>query len=428
MGVSNARESNCMSKIAVIGAGISGITSAYSLLEAGHDVVVIDRHRYPAMETSYANGGQLSACNAEVWNSTATILKAIRWMFRRDAPLLFNPAPSWHKYSWIAEFLWNVRNHRQNTIQTVRLAIEARRLLFSIAEREKISFDLEQRGILHICHNRDTYEAGLETNVLLCAGGLERRTVTSKEISEIEPTLKDDYYGGFFTPSDASGDIHKFTRGLAIVCAKKGANFIQEASVEGFSVGQNCFKIFMSRPDRVTNNPSRTPESMDIDVDKVVVCAGVESRRIASMLGDRINVYPVKGYSITVNLNGPLSEQAAPKVSLLDEEAKIVTSRLGSDRFRVAGTAELNGYNRNIRQDRIDPLLNWVRSNFPNVNTSETVPWAGLRPMMPSMMPVVRAGRQSGVYYNTGHGHLGWTLSAVTAAMLVQIVQSGSRT
>lgn len=417
-----------MSKIAVIGAGISGITSAYSLLEAGHDIVVIDRHRYPAMETSYANGGQLSASNAEVWNSAVTILKAMRWMFRRDAPLLFNPAPSWHKYSWIAEFLWNVRNHRQNTIQTVRLAIEARKLLFSIAEREKISFDLEQRGILHICHNRDAYEAGLETNVLLFAGGLERRPVTSKEISEIEPTLKGNYHGGFFTSSDASGDIHKFTRGLAAVCAKKGANFIQDASVEGFSASQNGFKIFMSKPGRATNSLSQAAETLDIDVDRIVVCAGVESRRIASMLGDRINVYPVKGYSITVNLNESLSEQAAPKVSLLDEEAKIVTSRLGPDRFRVAGTAELNGFNRNIRQDRIDPLLTWVRSNFPGINTSETVPWAGLRPMMPSMMPVVRAGRQSGIYYNTGHGHLGWTLSAATAAMLVQIIQTGLRT
>jgi len=416
-----------MSKIAVIGAGISGITSAYSLLEAGHDVVVIDRHRYPAMETSFANGGQVSASNAEVWNSTATVLKAMRWIFRPDAPLLLNPSPSWHKYSWIAEFLWNVRNHRQNTIQTVRLAIEARRLLFSIAEREKISFDLKQRGILHICHSKDYFDAGVETSALLAAGGLERRPVTSKEIVAIEPALKGNYYGGFFTPSDASGDIHKFTRKLAVVCAEKGAAFIQDASVEGFSGDQNRFKIFMSKLDRTTSGPSQTTETMDIDVDKIVVCAGVESRRIASMLGDRINVYPVKGYSITVSLNVPLSQQAAPTVSLLDEEAKIVTSRLGPDRFRVAGTAELNGYNRDIRSDRIDPLRAWVRSNFSGIDTSEVVPWAGLRPMMPDMMPVVRAGRQTGVYYNTGHGHLGWTLSAATAAMLLRIIQSDSQ-
>src|ERR1700740_1013997 len=132
-GASQTRGDPVVSKIAVIGAGISGIASAYSLLEAGHEVIVIDRHRYPAMETSYANGGQLSACNAEVWNNAATILKALRWMFRSDAPLLFNPAPSWHKYSWISEFLWNARNHRQNTIETVRLAIEARKHLFAIA-------------------------------------------------------------------------------------------------------------------------------------------------------------------------------------------------------------------------------------------------------------------------------------------------------
>ena len=147
---------------------------------------------------------------------------------------------------------------------------------------------------------------------LLAAGGLERRPVTSKEILRIEPALKGIYYGGFFTPSHASGDIHKFTRGLAAICAKKGADFIQDATVEGFSAGQNYFKVFMSRPDRATNSPSQTTD-IDIDVDKIVVCAGVESRRIAAMLGDRINVYPVKGYSITVNLNAPSASELLRK-------------------------------------------------------------------------------------------------------------------
>ena len=145
------------------------------------------------------------------------------------------------------------------------------------------------------------------------------------------------------------------------------------------------------------------------------------------MFGDRVNVYPVKGYSITVNLHDANSQRDAPMVSLLDEEAKIVTSRLGQDRFRVAGTAELNGFNRDIRADRIDPLRDWVRSNFPGVDTSKIVPWAGLRPMMPNMMPVVRHGTRLGVYYNTGHGHLGWTLSAATAHMVLQLIQSDAR-
>ena len=156
--------------------------------------------------------------------------------------------------------------------------------------------------------------------------------------------------------------------------------------------------------------------------DGVVVCAGVGSRALASQLGDRVNVYPVKGYSITVNLLDEASRRAAPTVSLLDDETKLVTSRLGEDRFRVAGTAEFNGVNRDIRADRIRPLVDWVQQCFPGVSTRQVVPWAGLRPMMPDMMPKVGRGRQANVFYNTGHGHLGWTLSAATADLLGELV------
>src|SRR5207253_10225491 len=152
--------------------------------------------------------------------------------------------------------------------------------------------------------------------------------------------------------------------------------------------------------------------------DGVVVCAGTASRALAASLGDRVNIYPVKGYSITVNLNDPQSQAAAPVVSLLDDQTKLVTSRLGVDRFRVAGTAEFNGYNRDIRADRIRPLVAWVNQCFPGVSARSVVPWAGLRPMMPTMLPRVGRGRASCVFYNTGHGHLGWTLSAVTADMI----------
>lgn len=153
-----------------------------------------------------------------------------------------------------------------------------------------------------------------------------------------------------------------------------------------------------------------------------MVCAGVDTRALARQLGDRINIYPVKGYSITVNLTDEGSRQAAPWVSLLDDDAKIVTSRFGADRFRVAGTAEFNGINRNIRADRILPLVNWVRRYFPDLDTDRVIPWSGLRPMMPNMMPTVRRSQNDRVFYNSGHGHLGWTLSGVTAQMVAAIV------
>jgi D-amino-acid dehydrogenase len=410
-----------MPKIAVIGAGISGVTTAYALLEAGYEVLVLDRHRYPAMETSFANGGQLSASNAEVWNNPATIIKAMRWMLCRDAPLLLNPSPDWHKVSWLAEFLWSSRRYRENTSDTVRLAIASRQRLLAIADREKLSFDLERRGILHIYHDKPSFQSGLKVNELLVLGGLERYPVTPAEISEIEPALRAKYYGGFYTPSDATGDIHKFTRQLAAICLGRGCQFVQEAHLE--SVGFTGKKIDILWKS-VASEAGTLSNGSSIEVDGIVVCAGVESRRIASMLGDRVNVYPVKGYSITVYLDDPQSVNSAPQVSLLDEAAKIVTSRLGADRFRVAGTAEINGYNRDIRADRIRPLEEWVRANFPGINTSRICPWAGLRPMMPNMMPVVRAGRRRGVFYNTGHGHLGWTLSAATADLVTELVQA----
>jgi D-amino-acid dehydrogenase len=145
------------------------------------------------------------------------------------------------------------------------------------------------------------------------------------------------------------------------------------------------------------------------------------------MLGDRVNVYPVKGYSLTVSLDDAVSRDAAPWVSLLDDDAKIVTSRLGPDRFRVAGTAEFNGFNRDIRDDRVRPLVDWTRRLFPDVSTAHVAPWSGLRPMMPNMLPRVGAGRKPCVFYNTGHGHLGWTLSAATAGIVAEAVDAGLR-
>lgn len=413
-----------MSRIAVLGAGITGVTTAYLLNQAGHDVTVVERRLYAAMETSFANGGQLSASNAEVWNQPSTLVKGLRWMFQKDAPLLLNPFPSWHKYSWLAEFLWAVRKYRANTVATTQLAIEARRHLFAMAQQEGIDFDLEARGILHFYHDRAGFDTATRANALLQAGGLERRAVTAEEIKQIEPTLKGDYFAGYYTPSDSTGDIHKFTRCLAQACARKGVEFLYGHEVHSLSFRDQGVGIGMRMLDASTDLP--VGESGRLDVDAVVICGGVGSRKLAAMAGDRLNVYPVKGYSVTVHLDDEASVAGAPWVSLLDERAKIVTSRLGKDRFRIAGTAEFNGENRDIRADRIDPLIRWTRANFA-LNTSRVVPWAGLRPMMPDMMPRVQRGRRAGVYYNTGHGHLGWTLSAATAMQLLGLVEADLR-
>ena len=406
-----------MRHVIVVGAGITGVTTAYELALLGYQVTVVDRHLYPAMETSFANGGQLSACNAEVWNQKATVLKGIKWMSQKTAPLLLNPSFSLHKYSWLMEFLGHIKNYETNTRETVKIALLARKRLFEIAEIEQIDFDLEKRGILHFYHNKADYDVAIKVNDLLCSGGLERNAISNEEIKQIEPALTGDYYAGFYCQSDATGDIHKFSTGLANACMKKGVNF--EFGQDVFAVDHQAQHITVKCRPSPENVRANAEDVLEIQADAIVVCAGVSSYQLADLLGERVNVYPVKGYSITVQLNDEQSQQNAPWVSLLDESAKIVLSRLGKDRLRVAGTAEFNGYNRDIRVDRIQPLIDWTQRNF-DLCTEHVVPWAGLRPMMPNMMPVVRRGRQERVFYNTGHGHLGWTLSAATAAMISQ--------
>ncbi|WP_185983667.1 D-amino acid dehydrogenase [Aureimonas mangrovi] len=402
-----------MTSIAVIGAGITGVTTAYKLMRQGLEVTVYDREAFAGMGTSFANGGQLSASNAEVWNNPATFIKGIKWMLKKDAPLLVHPAPTWHKLSWMFEFVMAARSYEANTIATAKMAIEARRHLIDMAEEEGIAFDLEKRGILHVYESKAEFEHATRVNEMYRKGGLERRALTNEEIHAIEPTLAGTFHGGFFTESDFTGDIHKYTRGLSDACAKRGVVFNYDADVSQLSHDEDGVRVTWAK----------TGESPRVDrFDAIVVCAGVASRRFAAQLGDRVNVYPVKGYSVTVNLEDEASQNGAPWVSLLDDKAKIVTSRLGKTRMRIAGTAEFAGENRDIRMDRIKPLVTWCRQRFPGIGTASVVPWAGLRPMMPDMMPRVGRGKQSRVYYNTGHGHLGWTLSALTADMIANEV------
>ena len=412
-----------MKKVAVIGAGIAGTTTAYALLKKGYKVTIIDSRRYPAMATSYANGGQLSASNAETWNTPKNVMNGIKWMFKPDAPLLFNPSPEIQKYKWMMGFLWATLKgeHKKNTLETIDMAKKAREIYFKIAEDEGIEFELLKKGILRFYDSEKEFKLDQAKKSWLDQEGMEWDTLTTEEVKELEPAFKNNanyekIVGGIYTKSDASGDIHKFCTNLERVLVEKYSASLQlNTTVEYISRQKGELVLTMRKENEIMND----------SFDNVVICAGVGTQSFASRLGDKMNIYPVKGYSITIDLKDELSKSCAPSVSLIDQPVKIVASRLG-DRFRVAGTAELAGINTDIRQNRIRPLLDWVEKYFPNVSTETYTPWAGLRPMTPNMMPITSESRMKGVFYHAGHGHLGWTLSAETANQVVAKIDAGS--
>lgn len=412
-----------MKKVAVIGAGIAGTTTAYALLKKGYKVTIIDSRRYPAMATSYANGGQLSASNAETWNTPKNVMNGIKWMFKPDAPLLFSPSPEIQKYKWMMGFLWATLKgeHKKNTLETIDMAKKAREIYFKIAEDEGIEFELLKKGILRFYDSEKEFKLDQAKKSWLDQEGMEWDTLTTEEVKELEPAFKNNanyekIVGGIYTKSDASGDIHKFCTNLERVLVEKYSASLQlNTTVEYISRQKGELVLTMRKENEIMND----------SFDNVVICAGVGTQSFASRLGDKMNIYPVKGYSITIDLKDELSKSCAPSVSLIDQPVKIVASRLG-DRFRVAGTAELAGINTDIRQNRIRPLLDWVEKYFPNVSTETYTPWAGLRPMTPNMMPITSESRMKGVFYHAGHGHLGWTLSAETANQVVAKIETGS--
>jgi D-amino-acid dehydrogenase len=382
-------------KIKIIGSGITGITSAYYLAKNKHQVTLLDERKYPAMATSYANGCQISASNAETWNSWRNVKKASKWLFSKDAPLLISLKPDLNKYSWFIKFINSIPSRNLNTLETCKMAINSSNLYKEIVAEENIKFDMVEKGILHIYKNKNELKLARKINEIYKLAGLKRWEVNSNEIKNIEQNINtDDIIGGFYNTSDFTGDIHKFCMQMKnILINKYGVKFRQH---------------------KVKNISDEL-----LDTDFVIVCAGIMSKNLAHKLGDSLPIYPVKGYSITLNNPG----NYAPWVSLLDDERKIVTARLGNDRLRIAGTAEFSGYNTDIKWDRIRPLIKWAENNFININTEDIKPWAGLRPMTPNMMPIIRQSKKNKkVFYNTGHGHLGWTLSAFTGKIISKLI------
>jgi D-amino-acid dehydrogenase len=404
--------------IIVLGAGVVGINSAYFALKHGKSVCVIDRRSGAGLETSFANGGQVSVSHAEPWANPSAPLKVLKWLFDPEAPLLFRPRLDVHQWLWIAQFLVECLPARasRHTTEIVRLASESRSLIQDIRAREGLQYDQRSTGILHFYRDQREFDDAVKVAELMRHHDCNRNPVGRDRILEIEPAFAasiDKIVGATYTSEDESGDAHKYTEQLAAVCARMGADFRYDT--EAVALHANGKTI--EGVELQTDHGYETIRARDM-----VVSLGPYSAPFLRRYGVWLNIYPAKGYSVTIRLGGA---NTAPVTSLTDDQYKLVYSNLG-DRLRVAGTAELSGYTKWLDLRRCHAILNNVRGLFPAAgNFDEAKFWTGLRPTTPSNIPYVGRSRYRNLWLNTGHGTLGWTMGAGSGRRIADMIAAG---
>ncbi len=397
-------------KVAVIGAGIVGTLTAYELARLGYRVTVFDQEPGPAEKCSKANGGQISVCNAPTWNTWSNVWKGLKWMATPDAPLLIRPTPSLAKIKWLAGFLKHTLNgsHLENTKETIRIGNLSSARYKEIIQEENLQFDQSMCGLLHVYSSEKSIDDALKLTPVFEEQGVEWKYVSPEEVIGLDPALKTftDLKGGILTSSDWTGDANLF----CIALQKK----LREKYAVRFFFNTKIARAKMRFVEWTRGDMGNLSQVESFGA--TVFCNGHDIVKFAAQHDDKLNIYPVKGYSITI----PNVDANAPSISLLDDDRKIVTSKLGN-RLRIAGTAELADGDDTIRDDRILPLVKWCNENFPQVDTTAYTPWACLRPMNSNMMPIVKQSKSNPyVWYHGGHGHLGWTLGAGTSKMFAQ--------
>ncbi len=399
-------------KIIVLGAGVTGVATAWYLRKAGHDVTVIDRREGAGLETSYANGGQISAAHAVPWANPQAPLQLLRWLGREDAPLLFRLRADPQQWLWGLAFLRECTpaRLRYNIRQLVALGGYSRGLLGALRAETGIQYDQSLHGILHFYTNADEWQDAQRTALQLRDAGCALEIKSADACIALEPALTPLHpriVGGTYTPDDESGDAHRFTHGLATLCAAREVQFRYDTAIT--TVRQEAGRI--TGLDVVTADG--VPEQ--IVGDGYVVCLGVHSAALLRPLGMDLRIYPVKGYSVTLPILDP---QRVWTVSLTDDEHKLVFSRLG-ERLRIAGTAELTGYDTTLNPARCTAILRRVAELFPGAGDIDHAQlWAGLRPATPSNIPYIGSTRYAHLYLNTGHGTLGWTQACGAGAAI----------
>lgn len=407
-------------KVIVLGSGIIGTASAWFLHKAGHDVTVIERQSGAAQETSFANGCQISVSHAEPWANPSAPMKILKWLGKEDAPLLYRFRPEWLQWKWGLHFLRECTPARtaDNIRQIVAISEYSRQTLQAVRAETGIAYDHLTSGILHFYTDQKEFEDSLPAAKLMRDLGCPRDSIGADEVIRIEPALakiRDKIVGGDFTATDESGDVYKFTTGLARKAAEAGVDFrfnttITRLITEGAGASTKITGVEVINPEG---------RHQVLRADAFVMAMGSFSVPLLKPLGIDLMIYPGKGYSATYNVINP---EAAPTVSLTDDGYKLVVSRLG-DRLRVAGTCELNGYTRELNTTRCEAITRRTRELFPEAcDYDNPVYWTGLRPLTPSNVPYIGKTKFSNLFLNTGHGTLGWTMGCGSGRAIADIV------
>ncbi len=403
-------------RVLVLGGGVIGVTAAWYLAADGHEVTLADRQPGAGLETSFANGGQISASYAEPWSNPDAPLKILKWLGRADAPLLFRPRADWRQWRWGLQFLLECLPSRtqHNTIQCLNLALYSRDCLKALRADTGIDYDALERGILQFYTDAKEFEHGVAAAALMREFGCDRVVRTPDECVAIEPALaasRAKLAGGIFTASDESGDAHVFTVKLAALAAQRGVDMRWATRIEALA----------AEGDRIAGvhvvDAAGTKQVLTADA--IVVALGSYSPFLLKPLGVPCLVYPAKGYSMTVDVG---AHTGAPVVSLTDLAWKIVLTRLGN-RLRVAGTAELSGYDLSLNDVRCEALKRRTFEIFPDCGDAASATfWTGLRPATPSNVPLIGPTRYRNLWLDTGHGTLGWTMACGSARALADAI------
>lgn len=404
-----------MMKIIVLGAGVVGTTAAWYLHQKGYEVTVIDRQPNAGLETSFANGGQISVSHAEPWANPGAPAKVLKWLMKEDAPLLFRLRADALQWRWGMQFMreCSPARTRHNIIQMVNLGTYSRSSLQQLRAETGLHYDELTKGILHFYTSAKEFEAALEPAELMRQYGCDRKVISTAEAIAIEPALasiKDKIAGATYTEEDESGDAHQFTQRLAALAAAQGVKFLYNTNIVGLQADATGISGV-----RISN----VQGEQTLTADNYVMSLGSYSPQLVKPLGIDLLIYPAKGYSATMPV---IRAEYAPQVSLTDDEYKLVFSRLG-DRLRIAGTAELNGYSTELNDVRCKAITRRVMQLFPDaVDASRVQYWTGLRPATPSNVPYIGRSKIANLFLDTGHGTLGWTHACGSGRALADII------